>query len=345
MFCWLLLRWVSAGTSPAPWLPCSVSIRWRPVVSGDPAHQHTGNFLFHLRDETIHPLMWRWRDCVASLQSERLVSGPAEGGGGERPGAGQTDPGREERAEDGAVSRTRDEGESGATAHLRTTEQRYDFKSRTMLSERWCGEKSVGLKLQSCFLFSLHPEAPEEGEEGQEEAAGGAGVRVQEEGAGGGRSQTLVLVLPLSWAAARRQQQHQERYVGRDVCWVVLRVLLTSCLSSLGRVCLLKIFLITLSFDLFESLVFLLSCLALFLICTSCSPAFNLCFSIFSFRLGAFGFLVAVFDLNVFLIASFLRLSPTWFCSFVLTLANTCCIWALANRPLLFLCQPSIKSV
>lgn len=53
-----------------------------------------------------------------------LVSGPAEGGGGERPGAGQTDPGGEERAEDGAVSRTRDEGESGATAHLRTTEQR-----------------------------------------------------------------------------------------------------------------------------------------------------------------------------------------------------------------------------
>lgn len=62
MFCWLLLRWVSAGTSPAPWLPCSVPIRWRPVVSGDPAHQHTGNFLFHLRDETIHPLMWRWRE-------------------------------------------------------------------------------------------------------------------------------------------------------------------------------------------------------------------------------------------------------------------------------------------
>lgn len=45
---------------------------------------------------------------------------------------------------------------------------------------------------------SLHPEAAEEGEEGQEEAAGGAGVRVQEEGARGGRSEALVLILPFS---------------------------------------------------------------------------------------------------------------------------------------------------
>lgn len=45
-------------------------------------------------------------------------SGPVEGGGGERPGPGQTDPGGEEGTEDGAVQRTRDEGESGTTAHL-----------------------------------------------------------------------------------------------------------------------------------------------------------------------------------------------------------------------------------
>lgn len=60
------------------------------------------------------------------------------------------------------------------------------------------------------FLLSLYPEASEEGEESQEEAAGGAGVWVKEEGESGGRSETLVL--PLSWAAALRQQQQQERY-------------------------------------------------------------------------------------------------------------------------------------
>ena len=58
--------------------------------------------------------------------TERLLPGPVEGGGGERPRAGQTDPGGEERAEDGALSRTRDERESGTAAHLRTTEQRSD---------------------------------------------------------------------------------------------------------------------------------------------------------------------------------------------------------------------------
>lgn len=35
----------------------------------------------------------------------------------------------------------------------------------------------------ACFL-SLHPEASEEGEEGQEETPGGSGVRIQEAGAG-----------------------------------------------------------------------------------------------------------------------------------------------------------------
>lgn len=47
-----------------------------------------------------------------------MHSGPAEGGCGERPGAGQTDPGGEERAEDGALQGTGDERESGTTAHL-----------------------------------------------------------------------------------------------------------------------------------------------------------------------------------------------------------------------------------
>lgn len=51
-------------------------------------------------------------------------SGPADGGRGERPGAGQTDPGGEEGAEDGAVQGTGDEGESGTTAQLRAAEQR-----------------------------------------------------------------------------------------------------------------------------------------------------------------------------------------------------------------------------
>lgn len=45
-------------------------------------------------------------------------SGPAEGGRGKCPRAGQTDPGGEEGAEDGAVPREGDEGESGTAAHL-----------------------------------------------------------------------------------------------------------------------------------------------------------------------------------------------------------------------------------
>lgn len=55
-----------------------------------------------------------------------MHSGPAEGGCGERPGAGQTDPGGEEGAEDGALQGTGDERESGTTAHLWTTEQRLE---------------------------------------------------------------------------------------------------------------------------------------------------------------------------------------------------------------------------
>lgn len=57
--------------------------------------------------------------CVAGMFRVLFVCpGPVEGGGGERPGAGQTDPGGEEGAEDGAVQRARDEGESGAAAEL-----------------------------------------------------------------------------------------------------------------------------------------------------------------------------------------------------------------------------------
>lgn len=55
-----------------------------------------------------------------------MHSGPAEGGCGERPGTGQTDPGGEEGAEDGALQGTGDERESGTTAHLWTTEQRLE---------------------------------------------------------------------------------------------------------------------------------------------------------------------------------------------------------------------------
>ena len=44
--------------------------------------------------------------------------GPAEGGRGERPCAGQADPGREAGAEDGALPRERDEGDPGETAQL-----------------------------------------------------------------------------------------------------------------------------------------------------------------------------------------------------------------------------------
>lgn len=51
---------------------------------------------------------------------------------------------------------------------------------------------------------SFHPEASEEGKEGQEEAAGGAGVWVKEEGESGGRPEKLVLVLAVSRAAALR---------------------------------------------------------------------------------------------------------------------------------------------
>lgn len=64
---------------------------------------------------------------VTNVGSVLNSSGPVEGGGGKRPSAGQTDPGGEEGAEDGAVQRKRDEGESGTTAHLRTTEQRFFF--------------------------------------------------------------------------------------------------------------------------------------------------------------------------------------------------------------------------
>lgn len=35
-------RGVSAGTSPPPWIPRSLPVCGRPVVSGDPAHQHPG---------------------------------------------------------------------------------------------------------------------------------------------------------------------------------------------------------------------------------------------------------------------------------------------------------------
>lgn len=47
-----------------------------------------------------------------------LPSGLVEGGRGECPGAGQTDPGGEEGAQDGALQRTRDAGESGTAAQL-----------------------------------------------------------------------------------------------------------------------------------------------------------------------------------------------------------------------------------
>lgn len=69
---------------------------------------------------------FKGRFSANRLVTGRLLSGPVEGGGGERPRAGQTDPGGEKRAEDGALSRKRDERESGTTAHLRTTEQRSD---------------------------------------------------------------------------------------------------------------------------------------------------------------------------------------------------------------------------
>lgn len=82
------------------------------------------------------------------------------------------------------------------------------YKILGITSSRW--RSRTFLDIFRPVLLSLHPEASKEGEEGQEEATGGVGVWVKEEGESGGRSQTLVL--PLSRAAARRQQQHQERY-------------------------------------------------------------------------------------------------------------------------------------
>lgn len=76
----------------------------------------------------------------------RLSSGPAEGGGGERPRAGQTDPGGEEGVEDGAVQRKRDEGESGAAADLRAPEQRFGMQIITPSQIKH--QKNVNLHIQ-----------------------------------------------------------------------------------------------------------------------------------------------------------------------------------------------------
>lgn len=65
-----------------------------------------------------------WPQCDPS----GVTAGAAEGGRGERPCAGQADPGREARAEDGALPRKGDERESWAAAHFRTTEQRSDSR-------------------------------------------------------------------------------------------------------------------------------------------------------------------------------------------------------------------------
>lgn len=53
------------------------------------------------------------------------VSGSAEGGSGKRSSAGEAASAGEERAQDGAVQRERDERESGETAHLGATHSRY----------------------------------------------------------------------------------------------------------------------------------------------------------------------------------------------------------------------------
>lgn len=107
-------RGVSAGTGAAPWVPRSLPVRRRPLVSGDPAHQHTGQ-----TPPPTPPAAWEQTQTNGAS-----ASGPAEGGGGERPRAGQADPGGEEGAEDGAVSGEGDEGEPGTAAHLRAPEQR-----------------------------------------------------------------------------------------------------------------------------------------------------------------------------------------------------------------------------
>lgn len=65
---------------------------------------------------------------LTTLWPRGVMAGPAEGGRGERPCAGQTDPGREARAEDGALPRKGNERESWAAAHFRTTEQRSDSR-------------------------------------------------------------------------------------------------------------------------------------------------------------------------------------------------------------------------
>lgn len=53
------------------------------------------------------------------------ISGPAKGGFGERPSARETASAGEERAEDGALQRARDEREFRETTHLWATQSRY----------------------------------------------------------------------------------------------------------------------------------------------------------------------------------------------------------------------------
>lgn len=182
-------RGVSAGTSPPPWIPRSLPVCGRPVVSGDPAHQHPGQ-ISRNRSE----LYWDSRLTGRLLQG--LLKVAVENA----------------RVQDKQIQAEKRElkMELYREREMRESLERQltsELQSRGVSAAVHAAAHAAAHQLrrtckQTCCLHSLHPEAPQEGEEGQEEAAGGAGVRVQEEGEGGGRPQTLVLVLPLPRATA-----------------------------------------------------------------------------------------------------------------------------------------------
>lgn len=112
-----------------------------------------------------------FRVLLGSPANWASASGPAEGGRGKCPRAGQTDPGGEEGAEDGAVSREGDEGEPGTAAHLRAPEQRCERRrarsrasalqsmlakpavSTASIQKRLKKEKKAKRKLQEALEF------------------------------------------------------------------------------------------------------------------------------------------------------------------------------------------------
>lgn len=72
-----------------------------------------------------------------------------------------------------------------------------------------------------CQPRSDHSEAPEEGEEGQEETAGGAGVRVQEERAGGAHPEAAVA---LGQHALTQRSDSQHSITSAHCCVLCVRL-------------------------------------------------------------------------------------------------------------------------